>query len=418
MSERVVLFIDCSYGFGGAIKSLGLTLRRLDGTAHVLTSQKPGLAHALLGSRYAGGIRRIVNYHTLGPLRRHVQRIRLHAVRRLLLTGIAAFDRVVGIANARRVKRFCRRNQVDLIHVNNNFTPYEAFVAARSLKIPCVVHLRDFVDPYYPLKPVVRDNTACIITVSDAVASALAGTSARGLPTVTIHDPVDTAAMDAAMKARAAVRKMHGIADDEIAVGIFGRVIQWKGQREFLEAAIAAASQDPRIRPVIVGDESDGGRAYMEAVRALASQSGLGDRIIFAGYQSEVEPYYAAMDIVVHASITPEPFGMVVPEAMAARRAVIAADAGGPREVITPGVDGLLVPPCDTAALAEAILLLAADPAARERLGAAARVTVEQRLGLDTNAAAIQSVHESLLRRGKCRDATALDAEAVREGVA
>ena len=107
-----------------------------------------------------------------------------------------------------------------------------------------------------------------------------------------------------------------------IAVGIFGRVIQWKGQREFLEAAIAAAGQDPRIRPVIVGDESDGGRAYIEAVHALASQSGLGDRIIFAGYQSEVEPYYAAMDIVVHASITPEPFGMVVPEAMRMMRGV------------------------------------------------------------------------------------------------
>src|SRR5690606_13944190 len=129
------------------------------------------------------------------------------------------------------------------------------------------------------------------------------------------------------------------------AVGIFGRVISWKGQRIFAEAAIRAIREEPRIRPVIIGDESDGRREYFEGVRDLICREGLEGRFVLAGYTEEVEAHYAAMDVVVHASTTPEPFGMVVPEAMAARCAVIAADAGGPREVVTPGHDGLLVPP-------------------------------------------------------------------------
>ena len=397
MADRAVLFIDCSYGFGGAIKSLGLTLRSLEGIHYVLTSQDGTIAGTWLGTHATGGIRRYVNYHTLGPLRASTHALPSRTLRNASLKAIAAVDRVAALLSAARLIRLCRRRSVALIHVNNGFMPYEAFVAARYLGIPCVVHLRDFADPSHCIKKRVLDAVSCVITVSDAVGEGLQHTTAAGLPRVTIHDPVDLTAIDRAADARDAVRRRHDIRPDEIAVGIFGRVIPWKGQREFLQAAIAAMKQDPRIRPVIIGDESDGGKQYIRRVHELAAGSGFGDRIVFAGYQAEVERYFAAMDIVVHASITPEPFGMVVPEAMAARCAVIAADAGGPREVITPGADGLLVPPGDVDLLAEAMLRLARDPAERRRLGEAGRKTVEERFGVESSAAAVRAVHDSLL---------------------
>jgi glycosyltransferase involved in cell wall biosynthesis len=78
--------------------------------------------------------------------------------------------------------------------------------------------------------------------------------------------------------------------------------------------------------------------------------------------------------VAVHASVTPEPFGQVVVEAMAAGLPVVAAAAGGPAEVVTDGVDGILVPPGDVDRLAAALRRLAGDADLRDRLGQAGRV--------------------------------------------
>ena len=79
-----------------------------------------------------------------------------------------------------------------------------------------------------------------------------------------------------------------------------------------------------------------------------------------------------ALDVVVHASTEPEPFGLVIAEAMACGRPVIASRAGGAAEIVEPGVDGLSFSPGDVGQLAGAIARLAADPDERRRLGEAA----------------------------------------------
>jgi glycosyltransferase involved in cell wall biosynthesis len=189
--------------------------------------------------------------------------------------------------------------------------------------------------------------------------------------TTVIHDPVDIAHVESHMASRERIRSELGISDDQIAVGVFGRVIRWKGQLEFTKAMIEAIRINPKLRAVIVGDESDGSTRYFASIRQCIEDSGLQQAFILTGYRSNVEEFYAAMDIVVHSSVFPEPFGMVVPEAMAARRPVIASDAGGPRDIIENGVNGILVPPGDVTALADAVTKLAADEGLRKRLGEA-----------------------------------------------
>jgi glycosyltransferase involved in cell wall biosynthesis len=93
----------------------------------------------------------------------------------------------------------------------------------------------------------------------------------------------------------------------------------------------------------------------------------------FTGDQDRTAPFLAGADVVVHSSRTPEPFGLVVLEAMLAGRAVVAPAAGGPLEIVEPGVTGLLVPPGDASGLAAAILTLFRDPSLRLRMGAAGR---------------------------------------------
>ncbi len=94
---------------------------------------------------------------------------------------------------------------------------------------------------------------------------------------------------------------------------------------------------------------------------SMARELGLADRVSFRGFAEDVHAELARLDVLVHASTVPEPLGQVVLEGMAAGLPVVAADAGGPAEIIDDGVDGLLYPPGDEAALAERLRRLADD---------------------------------------------------------
>ncbi len=393
-----VLYVDNSLGFGGAIKSLSLTLRGLaDVEKLVLTSQDPDIIDLWLAGHEVRRFRTRLNYRTTLRIRRSVERYSRPA-EFAVAKALAVADVVLTAVSARRMAHLMRQRKIDVVHLNNGILPLEALRAARRAGVPVVVHLRDFQHDKRRAASAEAASIARVIAVSGAVASSLDGSAVAPDRIVVVHDPVDVDALDAAASARKRIRAQWSIADDHIAVAIFGRVIPWKGQREFVQAAIAAARENPAIRILIVGDESDGEREYMASVRQLIADSGLETRFILAGYQGGVEEYYAAADVVVHASITPEPFGMVVPEAMAAGKPVIAADAGGPREVVTQGVEGLLVPPGDVPALARAIVELAGDPERRSRMGRAGRDKVVRELGLAANARHVRAVYEQLLR--------------------
>jgi len=111
-----------------------------------------------------------------------------------------------------------------------------------------------------------------------------------------------------------------------------------------------------------------GETGYERELHMLVARLELTDRVEFTGHIDDVAGQLDRADVLVHASVIPEPFGLVVVEAMAAGVPVIAADAGGPAEVITNGVDGLLTAPGDVDALAEALQALAMDEPLRQRL--------------------------------------------------
>jgi glycosyltransferase involved in cell wall biosynthesis len=125
------------------------------------------------------------------------------------------------------------------------------------------------------------------------------------------------------------------------------------------------------VRAVIVGGALFGEEEYERSLRKLVSELGLEDRVVFTGHVSEVIALMAACDVVAHCSTAPEPFGLVIAEAMLAGTPVIASDAGGAREIVTPET-GQLTPLEDHEALARAITRYLADPRwAREVAGRA-----------------------------------------------
>lgn len=206
----------------------------------------------------------------------------------------------------------------------------------------------------------------------------------------------DALAAQRALTPHTAVRKVHlGVPVDEIArhrgrgkglrvelgwdghpiIGIVGRLQPWKGQTTFLHAAALVANEFPAARFAIVGGAILGWEgAYPRQLEQLARDLGIGDRVHFTGHQPDVYPWFDALDVVVHASFG-EPFGLVLVEAMALGKVLVAAASGGPLEIVEDGVSGLLVPPGRPEDLARAVARVLGDSslAAALRSGARAR---------------------------------------------
>jgi glycosyltransferase involved in cell wall biosynthesis len=181
-----------------------------------------------------------------------------------------------------------------------------------------------------------------------------------------------------------------GVPPDDLLIGVFGRLQRWKGQDVFVEAAVRVAAVRPGIRFVVVGGSVFGLEPeFLEGLRRRVTQAGLDGRVTFTGFRTDVPALMAACDLVCHTSRVPEPFGMVIIEAMALGRPVIASRGGGPSEIIEDGTSGLLVSPEDPEGLAREMLRLADDPAERRRLGARAAERVKNHFDIETTAAGL-----------------------------
>jgi glycosyltransferase involved in cell wall biosynthesis len=195
----------------------------------------------------------------------------------------------------------------------------------------------------------------------------------------------DVAAADAQ-----AARGELGAGNDEVLIGVFGRLQRWKGQDVFVKAAGEVARARPHVKFAIVGGSVFGLEPeYLEELKSQVVAEGLADRLMFTGFRTDVPRLMAACDVVCHTSRVPEPFGLVIVEAMAVGRPVIATAGGGPSEIIASDSDGILVPPEDPGALTRSMLALVDDPERRRALGVRGRELVRTQFSIDVMASAL-----------------------------
>jgi glycosyltransferase involved in cell wall biosynthesis len=165
-----------------------------------------------------------------------------------------------------------------------------------------------------------------------------------------------------------------------IRVGLVATFARWKGHEVFLRA-LAAVPATVSVRGYIIGApvyQTRGSQYSMAELRALAAQLGLAGRVGFTGFVYDVSAAMRALNIVVHASTQPEPFGLSIIEAMASGRPVIASRAGGAAEIVEASGGALFHRPGDAADLANRIAQLAGDSARRLCLGRAGRAAAER----------------------------------------
>jgi glycosyltransferase involved in cell wall biosynthesis len=165
-------------------------------------------------------------------------------------------------------------------------------------------------------------------------------------------------------------REEFGVAPDEKLVGNIGHLTEHKGQSYFIDAMPAILENNPNTRFAIIGEGE-----LEEELKARAKALGLEDRLIFTGFRNDIDKVMDALDVFVMSS-TMEGLGTIVADALAAQRPLVATLAGGIPEIVDDGVDGLLVPARDSAAIAEGVNRLLGDEALAARLGAAGREKV------------------------------------------
>ena len=163
-----------------------------------------------------------------------------------------------------------------------------------------------------------------------------------------------------------ASREQLGLPPEARTIVLVGRLIKDKGVLTALEALLPLVAQSELYLLILGCGEK---RAKMER---LVRRAELAERVLFLGLQADVRPFLVLAETVV-APGPREAFGLAILEAMAMGRPVVAVDAGGVPELMTDGVNGLLVPHDDSLAIAAAVYRLAEDPALRRRLGEAAR---------------------------------------------
>jgi glycosyltransferase involved in cell wall biosynthesis len=158
-------------------------------------------------------------------------------------------------------------------------------------------------------------------------------------------------------------------------VGMFGRISRWKGQEVFLKAI----AEMPGVDAVIVGGALFAEEDHERRMKALSAELGLGQRVTFVGHVDDVVTFMAACDVAVHCSTAPEPFGLVIVEAMLAGTPVVASDAGGAQEIVTRNETGQLTPLNDHRALAAAIRRYLDDPEWSRQVAARARTRAQDK---------------------------------------
>jgi glycosyltransferase involved in cell wall biosynthesis len=183
-----------------------------------------------------------------------------------------------------------------------------------------------------------------------------------------------------------------------VRAGLVAAFARWKGHETFLRA-LAELGPASDIRGYIVGGplyDTAGSQWTLEELRALARELGLESRVGFTGFRDDAPSVMRALDVVVHASTEPEPFGLVIAEAMAAGRAVITTAAGGAGEIVDPDVTAITHARGDHRSLAAALQRLAGDPALRQRLGTAARAAAASRFAAARFGEAFVTLYESM----------------------
>ena len=349
----------------------------------------------------------VIGVSAPGP---YVATLEEHGIRHLALRrSTRANDIRADVATAREFLRICRRLRPDIVHTHNPKPGVYGRIAARLTRVPVVVNTVHGLYAQPQDRLVKRAVVYGLERVASTCSQAELVQNPEDLPVLRrlriaerklhlLGNGVDLARFDPGRYpgAREQVRRELGIGEDQVVVGLVGRLVREKGYHEVFAAARELAREHPDLVFVVAGpmdlDKSDA--ISQEDIDRAASEANLR----FLGMREDVEHLYLAFDVYVLASHR-EGFPRSAMEAAAMGLPVVATDIRGCRQVVDHGVNGSLVPVGDPSALAAALRSLVDDPARREAMRSASREKATAEFDDRQQVSVTLTAYERLLRQ-------------------
>jgi glycosyltransferase involved in cell wall biosynthesis len=282
----------------------------------------------------------------------------------------------------RNLARILRSKSPDIIHTNG--FKMHLLGAWTHGQTPLVWHIHDYISSRPLMSRVLRVfQKDCTVAIANSMS---VGRDLQALlpklKIVTIYNAIDLNRFSPSGQ-KLDLDSIAGLPPAQpgtVRIGLVATFARWKGHKTFL-AALARLSGEAAVRGYVIGSpiyQTDGSQWSMMELKQEADRLGLNGEVGFTGFVHDTGAAMRSVDIVVHASTQPEPFGMVIIEAMACGTPVIVSRAGGASELFEDGENALSHSPGDAVGLAEQILRLARDQELRRRIGRAGRATAER----------------------------------------
>jgi glycosyltransferase involved in cell wall biosynthesis len=388
---RVLFVSDTGDALGGAERSLLSLVQQLEQPRYAL--------HALLfeEGRFATLLRGAhvdVKVARLGTIARTRNPFKLFLYALYFAHGVLSLAWLI------------RRRRIDIVHANKNTLAIHVIPAAWLARAASVWHVRNRARNFGRVGAWLVRHCSSLVFVSESISEPFREAFPEAAEKMTVlHEGIEPS-LYAAREMGTDFRDAIGAQPGERLVGTLGRITPWKGQDDFLRAAAIVAEAHPEARFLVVGDcvssraEVAADEAYRESLHALADELGIADRVRFTGYRDDVAAVMNALDVFVLPSHD-EPFGLVVLEAMAAARPIVATRAGGVPEIVRDEAEALLVPTRDPETMAAASGRLLADEQLAAELARAAEARVAAEFPLWRHAARAREIYERLVAERK-----------------
>ena len=299
------------------------------------------------------------------------------------------------VSTIRKLSKFIRQNNIDLIHTDARRQTIYAGVAAKLTKTPLVWHVRISDPEIKQYDKILSFLASKVIAVSKAVEARLEKSAPQSTKTIVIYNGINLVEYGPQPPDEILLKEL-GIEKNCILIGTASQLIPSKGHGVFVESAARVIESIPEAKFIIIGN---GNESYKKELFDQSKELGIENKVIFAGYRENIPQLINLMDIVVLPSTHPEGFSRLILEAMASFKPVIATAVGGNPEAVENGTTGFIVKAGDVDNLAQAISKLAQNEILRNHMGIAGRKRVEEFFSIEKNVALTEKVYEELLCR-------------------